>query len=51
MGQWRYTRWKSLEEEVTVLVGVGSPKEAGRAAPRVKAAYSFESRKREKLAP
>ena len=35
------------EEEVTVLVGVGSPKKAGRAALGVRAAKSFESRKGE----
>ena len=42
------------EEEVTVLVGVGSSKKqgrskdaAGRAAPGVRAAKSSESRKRE----
>ena len=33
------------EEEVTVLVGVGSPEIAGRAASGVKAAGSSESRK------
>ena len=32
------------EEEVTLLVGVGSPKKAGRAAPGVRAAKSSESR-------
>ena len=32
------------EEEVTVLVGVRSPKKAGRRAPEVRAAKSFESR-------
>ena len=32
------------EEEVTVLVGVESPKKAGRAAPKVRAAKSSESR-------
>ena len=35
------------EEEVTVLVGVGSPKKAGREAPGVRAAKSSESRKGE----
>ena len=35
------------EEEVTLLVGVESPKKAGRAAPEVRAAKSSESRKRE----
>ena len=35
------------EEEVTVLVGVESPKIAGRAAPEVRAAKSSESRKGE----
>ena len=35
------------EEEVTVLVGVTSPKKAGRAAPEVRAAKSSESRKGE----
>ena len=35
------------EEEVTMLVGVESPKKAGRAAPEVKAAKSSESRKRD----
>ena len=33
------------EQEVTVLVGVESPKRAGRAAPGVRAAKSSESRK------
>ena len=32
------------EEEVTVLVGVESPKKAGRGVPEVRAAKSFESR-------
>ena len=32
------------EEGVTVLVGVESPKKAGRGAPEVRAAKSFESR-------
>ena len=32
------------EEEVTVLVGVESPKKAGKGAPEVRAAKSFESR-------
>ena len=32
------------EEEVTVLVGVESPKKAGRAAPEVRAAKSFKYR-------
>ena len=36
-----------LEEEVTVLVGVQSPKKAGRAAPGVGAAKSSKSRKGE----
>ena len=35
------------EEEVTVLVGVESPKKAGRAAPGVRATKSSESRKGE----
>ena len=35
------------DEEVTLLVGVESPKKAGRAAPGVRAAKSSESRKRE----
>ena len=35
------------EEEVTVLVGVESPKKAGRAASGVRAAKSSESRKGE----
>ena len=35
------------EEKGTVLVGVESPKKAGREAPRVRAAKSFECRKRE----
>ena len=35
------------EEEVTLLVGVGSQKKAGRAAPGVRAAKSSESRKGE----
>ena len=35
------------EKEVTVLVGVESPKKAGRAAPGVRAAKSSESRKGE----
>ena len=34
-------------EEVTVLVGVESPKKAGRAAPGLRAAKSSESRKGE----
>ena len=33
------------EEEVTVLIGVESPKKAGRAAPETRAAKSSESRK------
>ena len=33
------------EEDVTVLVGMESPKKAGRAAPGVRAAKSSESRK------
>ena len=33
-------------EEPTVLVGVGSPEEAVKAAPGVRAAKSFESRKK-----
>ena len=32
------------EEEVAVLVGVGSPKKAGREAPGVRAAKNSESR-------
>ena len=35
------------EEEVTLLVGVESPKEAGRTAPEMRAAKSSESRKGE----
>ena len=35
------------KEEVTVLVGVGSPKKAGREDPGVRAAKSSESRKGE----
>ena len=35
------------EEKGTVLVGVESPKKAGRAAPGVRAAKSSESRKGE----
>ena len=35
------------DEEVTVLVGVESPKKAGRNAPVVRAAKSSESRKGE----
>ena len=35
------------KEEVTVLVGVGSPKKAGREAPEMRATKSSESRKRE----
>ena len=35
------------EEEVTVLVGMESPKKAGMEAPGVRAAKSSESRKRE----
>ena len=35
------------EEEVTVLVGVESPKKAGRATPEMGAAKSSESRKGE----
>ena len=35
------------EEEVTVLVRMGSPEETGRAAPGVRAAKSSESRKGE----
>ena len=35
------------EEEITVLVGVESPKKAVRAAPGLKAAKSSESRKGE----
>ena len=38
---------ENSEEEVTVLVGVGSPKKVGRAAPGVTAAKSSESRKGE----
>ena len=38
------------EEKGTVLVGVGSPKKAGRAAPGVRAAKSSESRKGKKRA-
>ena len=34
-------------EEVTVLVGVGSPKKAGREDPGVRAAKNSESRKGE----
>ena len=35
------------DEEVTVLVGVESPKKAGRAAPEMRGAKSSESRKGE----
>ena len=35
------------KEKGTVLVGVGSPKKAGRAAPEMRAAKSSESRKGE----
>ena len=35
------------EEEVTLLVGVESPKNAGRAAPEMRAAKGSESRKGE----
>ena len=35
------------EEEVTVLVGVESPKKVGREAPEMRAAKSSESRKGE----
>ena len=35
------------EEEVTVLVGVESPKKAGKAAPGVRAAKCSESRRGE----
>ena len=35
------------KEEGTVMVSVGSPKKAGRAAPEMRAAKSSESRKRE----
>ena len=35
------------EEEVTLLVGVGSQKKSGRAVPGVRAAKSSESRKGE----
>ena len=38
---------KESKEEVTVLVGVESPKKAGRAAPGVRAAKSSDSRKGE----
>ena len=38
---------KESEEEVAVLVGVGSPEETGRAALEVRAAKSSESRKGE----
>ena len=41
--QWRYTSWKSARK--SVLVGVGSPEEAGREDPGVRATKSFESRK------
>ena len=41
-----YQLEKSVEE-VTLLVGVESPKKAGRAAAEVRAAKSSESRKRE----
>ena len=37
-----------LEEEDTLFLGMGSPEEAGRAAPGVRAAQIFESRKGEK---
>ena len=35
------------DEEVTVLVGVESPKKAGRAVPEMRAAKSSESRRGE----
>ena len=35
------------EEEITVLVGMGSPEEVGREAPAVRATKSSESRKEE----
>ena len=35
-----------LEEEVTLLVGVEYPKKAGRAAPEVRAAKSFNLEKK-----
>ena len=41
---------KESKEEITVLVGVGSPEEAGTqqgVPPGVRAAQSFESRERE----
>ena len=38
---------EKAEEEVTVLVGVGSPNKAGRTAPGVRTAKSYESRKGE----
>ena len=38
---------EEFEEEVTVLVSVGSPEEAGTEAPGVRAAKSSESRKGE----
>ena len=38
---------EKFEEKGTVLVGVGSQKKAGRAAPEVTAAKSSESRKGE----
>ena len=36
------------KEEDTVLVGVESPEEAGRAAPSMRVTQSFEARKGEK---
>ena len=38
---------EEYEEEVTLLVGVGFPKKAGREAPEMRAAKSSESRKGE----
>ena len=38
---------EEFEEEVTMLVGVKSPKKAGREAPGDRAAKSSESRKKE----
>ena len=38
---------KESEEKGTVMVGIGSPKKAGRAAPEMRAAKSSESRRGE----
>ena len=48
MGQVAHVcKLKESEEEVTVLVGVGSPEEVGRATLEVRGVKNFESRKRE----